>query len=379
MNDRDGRSLLKSQLRNFQLPMQKSFPICIKSSSYLSAQSQIGTLGINHLTSTFAQRTKMATAFQQLFGNTPATRLNGSYVLLVTCNRVEIYFSSNELIKMQEDILHLLQTFYRENLKNTFYYYFGNRCFLHLSRVICGLNSACIGESGIKKQVKNAYERFKRKQQLSSSLHHLFQKSFKIAKEFRSSHLAIDKNSTLLKTIYLLLQKLIQPTIQPRILFVGNSEMNRQIIRFLQFKSYGQLTLCTRMIKGTFATRTVRDWAILKEWQTYDVVILATYHSKHVLDRSLFRAPLKKPIFLFDLGVPPNVNPDLAQEAFVRLYNIDHLNQIISEEEAYSKSEIELYEDFVRKTVCHQMKLLERKKQRQFEYSANHCKEVLWM
>lgn len=105
-------------------------------------------------------------------------------VLLMTCNRSEIYMSGTDT-----DFVWLEQQFADtkkfpvEELKGAAMRYEGRSCLTHLCRVVCGLDSAVLGEVEIIRQVKQAYLAAKERGQTDAEMNMVFQGALRLAKE----------------------------------------------------------------------------------------------------------------------------------------------------------------------------------------------------
>src|SRR3984957_2397898 len=148
---------------------------------------RVGVIGINAKSSELSLREHLAKATVKLFGAEALDALQFGFLFLSTCHRTEIYFSSLDLAATHSVILQLLRQEIDLPFEHNLYSYFGDECFTHLAKVVAGLDSVILGEGEIQRQVKRAYETAQVYRKLPAPLHFLFQKSFKIAKELRSS------------------------------------------------------------------------------------------------------------------------------------------------------------------------------------------------
>lgn len=320
---------------------------------------QVGIVGINHKSSALPLREALARAFQKAFEQKEG-------VLLSTCNRTEFYFCARSLAETQMEILSLLREVMEESFEHALYSYFGQDCFNHLGRVVSGVDSAIFGESDIQRQVKLAYEHARKTKELTHEIHYLFQKGLKIGKELRSSFLMEKKEAPLPFAIQSILDKDQQPIEEAQILFIGNSAINRKLIAYFQFRGAQRLTLCTRMVKGDFPKVSIEDWSVLKEWDSFDVVICGTYHGQYILEQPT--RPLKKTL-LFDLSVPRNIDPKLGVHPKLKLYNIDQIGKLTQKKRG--EKEITLCENVIEKAVQRQMQLFKERKQAKWRYAVS--------
>ncbi len=319
---------------------------------------QVGVVGINHKSSSLALRERLARVFQKEFQSA------SNLVLLSTCNRTELFFCAPSLAGKQIEILAKLRSQISGSFEQALYSYFGHDCFHHLGKVISGIDSAILGESDIQRQSKLAYEAARERGHLSHELHYLFQKGLKIGKEMRTSFLLTKKGVPLPLAIQSIVegnQKAIQNC---RVLFVGNSSINRQLMVFFKQKGCHQVALCTRMTQGEFPAMEVTHWDRLLEWDCYDVVVCGTNYDRFVIDK-----PGKQlgEILLFDLSVPRNINPSLARHPKLTLYNIDQIGEIARKKK--DEKEILLCESVIEKAVERQIKLFKERRQAKWRYA----------
>ena len=89
---------------------------------------EIGVLGVNHKSCSLFLREKLTGAFEKIFKEN-SHFLEGSYVLLSTCNRVEIYFTAQEVVSRHGAILALLRKHMELSFQHVLYSYFGEDVF----------------------------------------------------------------------------------------------------------------------------------------------------------------------------------------------------------------------------------------------------------
>lgn len=320
---------------------------------------QVGIVGINHKSSSLVLREKLARAFKKEF------QCASNSILLSTCNRTELFFCAPSLAGKQIEILAKLRNQISGSFEHALYSYFGQDCFHHLGKVISGIDSAIFGESDIQRQVKLAYETARERGCLSYELHYLFQKGLKIGKEIRTSVLLTRRGVPLPSAIQSIVEANHKVIKNCRVLFVGNSSINRKLMIFFKQKGCHQLTLCTRMTQGEFPVEKVIHWEKLSEWDCYNVVICGTNHDRFVIDNS---GKHVENTLLFDLSVPRNISPSLARHPRLKLYNIDQIGEIARKKK--DKKEILLCENVIEKAVEWQMKLFKERRQAKWRYAA---------
>lgn len=320
---------------------------------------QIGVLGINHKFGKLCFRERFALVFESVFEKKKSSVENYSHVLLVTCNRTEVYFSSDNLQRIYEYLqrevclrLHLS--------KSMLYSHFGYECFKHLSRVTAGLDSVIFAETEIQGQVKKAYARASNARSLSKELHFLFQKSFQIGKSVRSLLNFQREKYGYEEAIFYAGKKLWKDFEQCKTLFVGASEVNRGILRGFVTRGIEHVTVCNRTEDYgiEFANREgayFLPWKSLTFWHHYDLIVFGTKSPLPLL--SLKDVPpygIGKKLII-DLSVPRNVDTDLKKYSQIHLMSMDEINFILEKNKKRKDREIfsaeKLIESFVEKLM----------------------------
>jgi glutamyl-tRNA reductase len=294
---------------------------------------QIGIIGINHKSGGLELREKLAVSSLKHFAH---FSFHGplSYVLLSTCNRVEIYFSASDLAMAHTYLLNVLRSDIPFEFEHKIYSYFGVDCFFHLAKVTSGLDSAILGETEIQGQVKQAYECFSTTGHLSRELHFLFQKSLKIGKNIRTQSILRKMPQRSIEESVLYHSSMILKNLeQKRILFVGISEINLKILKKFRHLNLNKITLSNRTnhkaheLAQKFGHEHLPWKDLSSHLFSYDLVIFGTKAPHHIVESTDLRKEQQNPILLIDLSVPRNVDPQLALRPKVTLLNIDQLNR----------------------------------------------------
>ena len=298
----------------------------------------IGVIGINHKLADLKLRESFAKICHQRFSSCQFTYTEEGFVLLNTCNRTEVYFSSGNLAGTQSYILNILRRDLgdiEEKFDQKLYSYFGHDCFYHLARVTAGLDSAIAAETEIQGQVKAAYEKVAESFQLPKDIHYLFQKSLKIGKGIRTDlplgrglpdieHAIINAGSHLCDT----------PE-KSKLLIVGVSDINRKILSFFEAKNFQNITICNRSPGPAKALAEknglkVLGWNRLQDWVDYDWILFGTKSPDYLISKKdLVGKPMSHKLII-DLCVPRNVDPALGRHPDITLLNIDQINRTLN-------------------------------------------------
>ncbi len=326
---------------------------------------RVGVIGINYKNSSLHLREILAKACRFCFSSEYFSYRMPGTILLSTCNRTEIYFGTDELTEAHGMILAELRQFIHEPFEQKLYSFFGADCFWHLAKVAAGLDSAILSETEIQMQVKQAYRTAVNHTNISCCLHFLFQKCLKISKEVRSAFPLPRGLPNLEKVLFQIVQKTYgsKPI---RILFIGNSQINRQIIPFFRAKHNYLITLCTRHPAKAEALLQeggieLVNWGILSSWFEWDVIICATQNHNYLLEPNQVTKSLNAKGLIFDLSVPRNVDPSLGRHPAFQLYNMEELAQIVDVERRHHLGEVDAAHSLVIGAVDRQLEIYQEK------------------
>lgn len=293
---------------------------------------RLGVIGINEKIADLKLREQIAKACQQRFNADVCTADATPLVLLSTCNRTEVYFSSVDLAATHANLLDILRQDIDLDFDQKLYSFFGKDCLQHLARVASGLDSAIIAETEIQGQVRIAYEAAANRRVLPHELHFAFQKALKIGKQVRKDiplrrgipdleHAILNAASQIMDTPHM-----------ARLLFVGASEINHKVLCFLKRKGLPHITLCNRSAAAAKELAAKHDidvlpWEQLAEWRQYDWVIFGTKAPDYLVSAKCVTDHPIQTKLLIDLSVPRNIHPAVARHPAITLLNIDQLHE----------------------------------------------------
>lgn len=310
--------------------------------------------------------------FQHLFGEKGSHESFCSYVLLSTCNRVEIYFGGENIASIHVQLIALLRRKIMLPFEHVLYSYFSSDVFLHLARVTSGLDSAILGETEIQRQVKVAYALAKGKRPLTAYMHYLFQKSLRLGKQTRSLY-NLSKGKWQLEELVVSQLKLFAKRLPlTRVLLIGNSEMNRRLLPLLSSMMFKEMMLCSRRgieasLIDKYPLLQMGNMEVLKLWENYDVIISATTHEKHVLQKQKRKTHHK--MIMVDLSIPRSLDPLFVKDPTVNLLNLEDLAAIFEENKRVYKTELSSCEEVLHRCVERYYELYQVKIQKNKEYS----------
>ncbi len=314
---------------------------------------QVGVIGISHKSSDLTLREKVA----RVCVDTLEIDHGFSHVLLTTCNRTEIYFSAQDLAETHSILLGWLRAKISVPFEHKLYSYFGIECFAHIAKVSSGLDSLIVAETEIQGQVKKAYAHACQSQVLPSCMHYMFQKALKISKAARG-HLPIGSKTSLERLLFQLAHSLFEKTSSLRVLFVGNSQINRKIFHYFQQKGIINTSICTHRPTSPECI----PWSELCSWPDFPLVICGTCQNNYTLHPEEIlnhKAPLTR--LICDLSMPRTVDPRLAQTPHILLMNLDDLGSMLVKQQNSLIQEKNLALNWLRHAVENQNILFHKK------------------
>lgn len=301
-------------------------------------------IGINHQDAPVELRERLAYSEAELPSALQAIKDRGDLdecVLLSTCNRVEVYAAGDENLRdrSQQELRKLLieKSGLEGSIDIPFYEKLDQDALTHLCEVAGGLDSMVLGETEIFGQLKDAYSVAHREGATGKLLNSLFQKVFQIGKKLRSST-GIQVGSTSVGSVSVdLAEKIFGPLANCEVMLLGAGEMSRQTAQSLSSRGAGTIVVSNRSYdRAVEMAETMQGEALrFDDWQERvsrsDILICSTSAPHYLITPESLGRALKKrrrPLFLIDIAVPRNVDPQVASLDGVYLYDIDHLQGI---------------------------------------------------
>jgi glutamyl-tRNA reductase len=299
------------------------------------------TLGLNHQTAPLDVREQVAFspdalghALRDLLGR-PKVR---EAAILSTCNRTELYVHGTE----PQPVVHWLEDFHRvpkDSLRPYIYTLPREKAVTHAFRVASGLDSMVLGEPQILGQMKQAVRHAESAGSLGLVLNRLFQRTFAVAKDVRT-HTDIGSASISMAAAAVKLAERIFPAISDqRLLLIGAGEMIDLTATHFGARSPRSITIANRtMERGReLAARFEAEAITLNEMperlHEFDIIVTCTASTLPILGKGLLERVVKArrhaPIFVVDLAVPRDVEPEAAELDDVFLYSVDDLSNIV--------------------------------------------------
>lgn len=305
-------------------------------------------IGLNHKTAPVELREKLS------FKNSSSLLINlkaqipyfKEAYFLSTCNRVEFGFilEKDKRELLLEELAKFLEknfNFSWDRFKNHFYLLENEEAVKHLFEVSCGLDSMVLGEPQILGQVKACYQQALEARTCGLVLNKLFHRAFFVAKRVRTETGIGGGAVSVSYAAYQLAKKILGSLKERVLLLVGAGEMAE--LACLHFKSSGikKIIIANRTFSKALelAEKFKGEALSLEELPlaltSVDIVITSTSSSSFLITKdlvaSVLRARKYKPLFIIDIAVPRNVEPQVNKLENVYLYDIDDLKLVVEE------------------------------------------------
>ena len=304
----------------------------------------VWALGLNHTTAPLDLRGRFVFAIEQIGPVLDGLRQSfGSQTeatILSTCNRTEIYCASQE-IAMPQTLQWLAESggVSPNSLHDHIYTMVDNEAARHAFRVASGLDSMVLGEPQILGQMKDAVRVAREVGALGSTLHQMFQRSFAVAKQVRSSTEIGAHSISMSAASVRLAAQLFEDLTKINILFVGAGEMIELCATHFAAKNPKSMMVANRTQERgeRLAVQLKADVMRLADLpdrlHEFDAVISCTASTLPLIGLGAVERALKKrrnrPMFMVDLAVPRDIELEVKSLRDVYLYTVDDLSQVV--------------------------------------------------
>jgi glutamyl-tRNA reductase len=300
-------------------------------------------LGINHKTAPVALREKVAFAEERLQAALRLLKQEAGVaeaVILSTCNRTELYWAGSA---SGSELTQWLERHHGNNLDlaSSLYVHQAERAVEHAFNVAAGLDSMVLGEAQILGQLKNAYRVAQEAGSTGPSLNKLFQAAFSAAKRVRTET-QIGANAVSLASATVRLARRVYSDLSAHTaLMIGAGDMIALTARHFAAAGVNRMVIANRTLTRAEAlaselgAHAVPLSDLAQELVAADIVISCTASPVPVITLEAASAAVharrRRPVFMVDLAVPRDIEPEVAGLEDVYLFSVDDLQQLVDE------------------------------------------------
>ena len=302
-------------------------------------------VGLNHKTAPLEVREQVAFPKEQL--SDALLRLRdqaGEGVIVSTCNRTEVYCSTGDPARTSERIRTFLASYNGLDPKDPASYVYdrnGADAVRHLFRVASGLDSMIVGESQILGQVRDSLSAASESQSLQVSMAGLFHAAVRTGRRSREET-DVGRNALSISYAGVQLAERVLGTLRSlRVLLIGAGEAGQLVAKALTTAGVTDLALANRTaergqeLAQSLGGHSVPFSDIDNALRQSDIVVAATDSPAFIVTHEMVASAVEHgregPLFLFDLALPRDVDPRVAELDGVKLFNLDDLSAIAEE------------------------------------------------
>ncbi|MHB0777013.1 glutamyl-tRNA reductase [Halomonas sp. WWR20] len=324
-------------------------------------------LGINHKTAAVEVREQVAftpTQLESALAQLKSLPHVQEAAVLSTCNRTELYCVTDN--QGERHILDWLSRFHRlpvEQLMHCAYHYLDGEAARHLMRVAAGLDSMVLGEPQILGQLKDAYQVARTHAGLGGELERLFQHTFSVAKQVRTETGIGENPVSVAYAAVSLASRIFDDFSRARALLIGAGETIELVARHLGEAGIRSLTVANRTreraerLAQELGAEAIELADIPHALERADIVISSTASALPILGKGMVERALKvrrhRPMFMVDIAVPRDIEPQVGELDDVFLYSVDDLQEVIEENRRHREVAAQQAESLIELGVGH--------------------------
>lgn len=325
-------------------------------------------LGLNHTTAPLEVRERLAFSPEQqrrAIASFKEKYPGCDVVVLSTCNRVELYIAREVHGHPRvEELAGFLAEFHQvpvDQFRSHLYERTEREAVEHLFSVASSLDSMVVGESQILGQVRQAYDVSGELGAAGGLLHPLFQRALSVGKEVMHATPLAEGRVSISGVAVGYARRIFDRFSDKTVLCVGAGKMSLLALRGFAALKPGSLRVCNRDAKkaADIATQFGGSGSGLDQLDANlvaaDIVITSTGATQPIITRAQFEGLLRqrryRPIFIIDIAVPRDVEPSVGELDHVYLYNLDDLQQAVSQTHTDRGQAVEQARGIVRRGV----------------------------
>lgn len=301
--------------------------------------------GLNHTTAPLEVREKVT--FDEAMLCDALNELTGENgideaAILSTCNRTEIYCALNTADREWPiDWFSGYHGCRKNELHSYIYTHPDAGAVKHVLRVASGLDSMVVGEPQVLGQLKQAYQTAREAGSIGKMLNRLFQHSFKVAKDVRSNTMIGNHPVSVAYAAVRLARQIFGDLPRHTALLIGAGETIELVAKHLHDSGMHKMIIANRSLERAqklgqqYSAYAITLDEIPRHLDEADIVISSTASRRPLLRKDTIESAvlerMHKPMFILDIAVPRDVEPEVGELEDVYLYSVDDLKSIIDD------------------------------------------------
>ncbi len=281
-------------------------------------------------------------------------------MILSTCNRVEIIGQCKEGAKgiaATKDFLSREHQVSLEELEPHLYIREDDEAIRHIFRVASSLDSMMVGEPQILGQFKNAFTIASESKATGIILNRLMHKAFSVAKRIKTETGIARSAVSISYAAVELAKKIFDDLTDKTVMLIGAGEMCELAAKHLMQNGAKKMLVTNRTysravdLAQEFSGSAIRFENFIESLIRTDIIISSTGAPHYILHhhdvKEVIHQRRNKPIFMIDIAVPRDLDPEINKIDNVYLYDIDNLQAVIETNIEGRKKEAEKADDIV--------------------------------
>ncbi|OIQ84768.1 glutamyl-tRNA reductase [mine drainage metagenome] len=333
----------------------------------------LAAVGVNHQTAPLDVRERLAfsadslkealrTLRDSLLSHRPGGDGPVEAAILSTCNRTEIYCATSA--DPREALVHWLaqsRALSEGELSSHSYRLVQDDTVRHAFRVASGLDSMVLGEPQILGQMKDAVRAAADTGTLGSTLGQMFQRTFAVAKEVRSTTEIGAHSVSMAAASVKLAETVFENLADCRVLFIGAGDMIELVATHFAARKPRHMAIANRTLERgarlaqQFGGEAMRLADVPQRLAEFDVVITSTASTLPIIGLGAAERMVKqrrhKPVVMVDLAVPRDIEAEVGELADVYLYSVDDLTELVRTNSEKRQAAVEQAESIIESRV----------------------------
>lgn len=318
-------------------------------------------IGLNHKSAPVDVREKVALAGKDLSALKESIERFKEileWASLFTCNRTEIYLVAEDKNLVKQKLYKFFTIWSKDEIFSKYLYFYTNEeTVKHIFAVASGIDSQVLGENQILGQVKDALHQAQEIKTSKNILNKLFNNAIFTGKRARTETAIGEKSLSIGYAAVELATKIFETLNKKKVLLLGAGKMGQLVCKHLADAGAQQIIVANRTydnaveLAKVFGGQALSFADLDQGLMDADVVVGSTGAPHFVLTKENVKSAMKKrpnkPLFLVDIAVPRDIDPQVNDLNNVFLYNIDDLNQVVEEYYEERKKEIAKVEKII--------------------------------
>jgi len=285
-------------------------------------------------------------------------------MILSTCNRVEVLAQtadSPEGVRQVKDFICNFHKIPYDTLHQFLYDFTQIDAVRHVFRVASSLDSMVLGEPQILGQVKTAFTTAQHAGTIGVTLNQLMNRAFFVAKRVRSETTIASSAVSISYAAVELAKKIFNDLKGKTVLILGAGKMSELAAKHLAGAGVSKVLVWNRTyqraveLAEVFNGEAIQTEDLFRHIERADIIISSTGSPAFILNKAdgerMIHLRKNRPVFIIDIAVPRDVDPEINKVSNIFLYDIDDLRNVIDANLRQRQREAQSAEEIVRQEV----------------------------